>query len=158
MLTDKQKTACFTGHRILPKKGIEKMLIKLNNEIDRLIEQGVTNFISGGAIGFDQIAASLIIAKKQQGMNIALYFILPCIDQDKKWAQRQKELYNNLLNEADAVHYISKEYTDECMKKRNYYMVDNSSYCICALKYKVSGTGQTVRYAEEMGLRIVNVA
>ena len=36
------------------------------------------NFISGGALGFDQIAASLVITKKQQGLGIRLIFALPC--------------------------------------------------------------------------------
>jgi len=60
----KLHTCCFTGHRVLPANQIEGIIIRLDEEIDRLIVQGITDFISGGALGFDQIAASLIIAKK----------------------------------------------------------------------------------------------
>lgn len=43
------------------------MVKRLDREVENLIGLGVTNFISGGALGFDQIAASLIVAKKEMG-------------------------------------------------------------------------------------------
>ena len=158
MSEDKNKTTCFTGHRVLPEKKIERIVKRLDEEIDRLIEEGITTFISGGALGFDHIAASTIIAKKEQGADIKLIFALPCHNQDEKWTDRQKDLYNSLLKEADEVYYVSEEYTPDCMEKRNYYLVDNSSYCICALVKDASGTGQTVRYAQQQGLEVINVA
>jgi len=154
----KNNTCCFTGHRKLPSKKLNYIIKRLDAEIDNLMHQGVTNFISGGALGFDQIAASLIIAKKEMGANIRLIFALPCRDQDKNWTPNQKRLYHSLLLEADEVRYISEEYTVDCMKERNRYMVDNSAYCICMLLQNASGTAQTVRYAIEQGVQIINVA
>ncbi|MEG2574815.1 MAG: SLOG family protein, partial [Christensenella sp.] len=144
---EKSKTCCFTGHRKLPQDKIEQILIRLNQEVDNLISQGVTDFISGGAIGFDQIAASLIVAKKEMGNDIRLIFALPCRNQDMLWSTEQKRLYRGLLDEADEIIYVSEEYTNDCMKKRNQYMVDRSTYCICTLIYETGGTAQTVRYA-----------
>jgi uncharacterized phage-like protein YoqJ len=94
-------------------------------------------------MGFDQVAASLVIAKKEMGANIRLVFALPCRNQDENWTYEQKRLYRDLLNEADEVRYILEEYSTDCMKRRNHYMVDNSMYCICALIHGVSGTAQT---------------
>ena len=130
---------------------------------DRLVmeyaeRQGVTTFISGGALGFDQIAAALVIAKREMGQNIRLIFALPCKNQGELWSDEQKRLYYNLLAEADEIIYVSEEYSEGCMKKRNFYMVDRSANCICALLHPRSGTGQTVRYAREGGLRIINIA
>ncbi len=154
----KEKTCCFSGHRKLSYKKIETIIKKLDYEIESLIEKGVTDFISGGAIGFDQIAASLIIAKKEQGKNICLIFALPCKNQDSKWTEKQKELYQNLLKKADKITYVSEDYDPDCMKRRNEYIVEQSSYCICALTNKMSGTGQTVRFASKKGLEIINIA
>jgi uncharacterized phage-like protein YoqJ len=151
-------TCCFSGHRKLPEEKIEQIVKRLGREIDSLISLGVTNFISGGALGFDLIAASLIIAKKEMGRKIRLIFILPCKDQDKFWNDENKRLYRALLAEADEIVHISEEYTDGCMKKRNNYMVEQSAYCICALIRPQSGTGQMVRYARQMKLKIINVA
>jgi len=152
----KEHTCCFTGHRKLPKEKIEQIIKKLDREVECLIKQGVIDFISGGALGFDQIAASLIIAKKETGQKIRLIFALPCRNQEELWPAEQKKLYHNLLTEADVIIYVSKEYTDDCMKKRNRYMVDQSSYCICASLRPLSGTGQTVRYAKQHGLTVIN--
>lgn len=154
----KEHTCCFTGHRKLPQDKIEKIVLNLAREVDNLIAQGVTDFISGGALGFDQIAASLIIAKKEMGQKIRLIFALPCKNQDELWTDEQKRLYHNILAEADEVIYVSEEYTNGCMKMRNRYMVDRSAYCVCALLHPMSGTDQTVRYARQKGLRVINMA
>lgn len=154
----KEQTCCFTGHRKLPKAKIEQIVINLDHEIEKLIQKGVTTFISGGALGFDQIAASLLISKKEMGRNIRLLFALPCRNQDERWRAEQRLLYQNLLSEADEIFYVTDEYTDGCMKKRNRYMVDQSAYCICAHLYPRSGTEQTVRYARQKGLRVIDVA
>ena len=71
---------------------------------------------------------------------------------------RQKHLYRSLLSEADGIVYVTEEYTLDCMKERNFFMVDNSTYCICAFTKEISGTGQTVRDARQQGLEIINVA
>lgn len=155
--TMKNDTCCFAGHRKLPKDKIDGIVKTLNGTIESLIEQGVTNFISGGALGFDTIAASLIVAKKQMGEDIRLIMALPCKNQDERWDSRQREVYHNLLAQADEVVYVSELYYVGCMKKRNKYMVDQSNYCVCALLHERSGTGQTVRYAERKGATILNV-
>ena len=125
-----EKCCCFTGHRTLPANKLQTMITNLDREIDRLIEKGVTNFISGGALGFDQIAASLIVAKKETGKEIRLVFALPCKDQDALWSDKQKEIYNGLLVKADEIIYVSESYDPSCMKRRNHFMVEHSAFCL----------------------------
>jgi uncharacterized phage-like protein YoqJ len=153
----KATTCCFTGHQELPKGNIKKTIKHLNQEVDWLIAQGVTNFISGGALGFDQLAASLIIAKKEMGEPIRLVFALPCKNQEELWHSNQKKIYHNLLAEADEIIYLSEEYHDGCIEERNRYMVDQSLYCICDLMQSLSNTKQTIAYAREKGLTVINV-
>jgi uncharacterized phage-like protein YoqJ len=154
---DKATTCCFAGHRKLPKDRIEKIIKHLNQEVDWLIAQGVTNFISGGDLGFDQLAASLILAKKEMGQPVRLVFILPCKNQEELWHSNQKIRYQNLLVEADEIVYLSEKYPDGCMKERNRYMIDQALYCVCALMHSCSGTEQTVAYAKKKGLTVINV-
>ncbi|MDO4540667.1 MAG: SLOG family protein [Syntrophomonadaceae bacterium] len=153
----RERTCCFTGHRKLPKEKIEQIVISLNREVERLIGEGVTTFISGGALGFDQVAASLIVAKKHAGRDIRVVFALPGRNHDDRWSAEQKQLYRNLLAEADEIIYVSEKYANSGIKKRNRYMVDGSAYCICARSYPVSGTDQMLKYARQKGLRIINV-
>ena len=106
----------------------------------------------------DQIAALLIATKKETGVDIRLVMALPCREQGDLWTAKEKEVYHWLLSVADSVVYVSETYSDGCMKKRNEYMVEQSEYCICALIRERSGTGQTVRYAKQKQLQIINVA
>jgi uncharacterized phage-like protein YoqJ len=142
----------------LPKEKIIKIMKRLNCEIDSLIGQGVTEFVSGGALGFEQLAASLILTKRQMVREIRLTFALPYKNQEEVWDAEQKKLYHNLLDEADEVIYISDNYFDGCMKQRNRYMVDRAAFCICALLYPFGGINQTVKYARNKGIKVINVA
>lgn len=149
---------CFAGRRQLPVKHIQRILINLDREIEKCIAEGVTTFICGGAFGFDQIAASLVITKKEMGKKIRPVSALPCKNQEKLWNTKKKILYRTLLRETDDIIYVSDDYDLSCMSKRNRYVVEHSAYCICALLNEKSGTGQAVRYAHKRGLRVINIA
>ena len=47
---------------------------------------------------------------------------------------------------------VSDEYSRDCYKNRNYYMVDRSSKLIAMVNDYKSGTGQTISYAKKNGL------
>ena len=152
------QTCCFTGHRHLPADKIEDIKKRLNDELDRLYHQGVRRFISGGAIGFDRMDAAAVAEKHGQGWDLQLISALPCENQSERWTDTQRQNYQHLLDKANEIIYISKEFTPDCMKKRNFYMVDNSQVCICAYLFEKSGAGQTLRYAKQKGLEIINIA
>ncbi len=154
----KENTCCFTGHKKLPVDQVGRIVTRLNNEIENLIRAGVTTFLSGGAPGFDQTAAALITSKKKQGYAIRLEMALPCRNQDRLWPENVQNQYRHLLESADKIRYVSELYNYDCIRKRNWYMVERSAYCICALLRSPSGTAQTIRYAKQNGLYIVNVA
>lgn len=151
-------TCCFTGHRKIPYDKIGDIKSNLSREIDALIERGVTRFISGGALGFDQMVASVLLQKRDAGMAVNIILALPCEEQDKFWRYDDRMRYAILLGKADEIIYVSEKYSHSCMSKRNKYMVENSGYCICALLEQRSGTGQTVRFARDSGLEVINIA
>ena len=154
----KEKTCCFMGYINLKLYKLESVLKRLSEEIDKLYDQGVTDFVSDGELSFGIIAASMIIDKRDEGKNIRLIFALSCKDQDKFWADNQKTAYRNLLVQADEIEYVSNEYSFNCEKRRDYYMIDMSAYCICAQLSSRGGTARTVNYAKQKGLQIINVA
>jgi uncharacterized phage-like protein YoqJ len=153
----KQNTCFFTGHRKFKPEQVETFSRRIKHEVEILMEKGVTTFISGGAIGFDAIAASYIITLKQQGANIKLIIALPCRNHSKYWKGKEKVFFQTLLGDVDDVHYVSEDYSEDCFDKRDMYMIDNSSYCICALVVKASGTGQTVKNAYSKKINVINV-
>ena len=61
MLDKKEMTCCFTGHRILP-RGKEKQIFEKTKEVViELIAKGVKYFGTGGAIGYDTLAAPIVL-------------------------------------------------------------------------------------------------
>ncbi|MDR0914771.1 MAG: DUF1273 domain-containing protein [Oscillospiraceae bacterium] len=130
--------------------------LKIN--IESLVKNGVTTFLSGAAIGFDIAAALAVIETKRTFPNIKLALALPCENQTKNWCPTDIVSYNYIIEQADTVTYISKRYYAGCMHKRNRYLVENSAFCICYLKKTCGGTYYTVEYAKKNGLNIKNLA
>jgi len=116
-------------------------------EIEKSVLLGYDTFLSGGALGFDQYAASHVLRLKKKYPHIRLIFVLPCdkLIMSEKWSFCQKNSFLFLFNKADEIIYISHDYYEGCMKHRNEKLVELSSYCIAYLKRERSGTGQTVR-------------
>ena len=58
---------------------------------------------------------------------------------------------------ADAVRYVNDFYFEGCMRERNRYMVEHSSFCVACFDGSLkSGAGQTYRLAQKAGLKIYN--
>lgn len=152
-----ESTCCFIGHKILPQDQIEGITTKLNRTIDNLIAQGFTDFLSGGIIGFDLLAASLVLTKKEAGANIHLLFALPYRNHEQYWSERQEALLHNLLLHADETVYVSEAYHPTYMKRHNSFLVMHSSVCVCAFKKPLSDTHQTVRLARGQHIPVINV-
>lgn len=159
-----QKACCFTGHRpkSLPwgynEEGISCSIFKrkLKKTIEKLMDEGVTHFISGMAMGVDLIAAEIIIEFKKQYDNVSLEAAIPCKNQTKGWSFEYIERYNNILEYCDKVTYVSDIYTYDCMLKRNRYMVDNCDVVIAVWNgVNRSGTGSTINYAQKQDKRVI---
>ncbi len=57
----KDKTVCFSGHRKIPIEQYEIIRERLETAITSLIHQGYCYFGTGGAIGFDTLAAEMVL-------------------------------------------------------------------------------------------------
>ena len=84
--------------------------------------------------------------------------VLPCKDQTKDWREKDKKIYDHILEKADQVIYTSEIYFKGCEHKRNRYMVNSSGVCVCYLTKFKCGTAYTVDYAKKQGLRVINIA
>ena len=59
------------------------------------------------------------------------------------------------LQSVDKETMLQREYTPDCMDKRNRYMVDHADYILAVWNGCPSGTGNTVRYAHKKGKSII---
>ncbi|MEG2380349.1 MAG: SLOG family protein [Oscillospiraceae bacterium] len=157
-MIDKSLTCCFTGHRIISNETRQIASENLEKHINKLIKKGITTFISGGALGFDTIAAETVLKFQKDNPEIQLILALPCIEQDKNWRKVDKIRYQEILENANRIIYVSEFYNPDCMQKRNRFMIDNSSYCILYLTKMNTGTASTIKYAiENDDTELINV-
>ena len=165
METDKERKSCaFTGHR--PKKlpwgydetAVECIRLKetLAEQIAALAETGYTDFLSGMAEGTDTWAALAVLSLRGKKPALKLHCVLPCRDQSEKWSITARELYNQVLKQANSIVYITESYSPGCMLKRNRYLVDHADILLAVYNgERQGGTAATVRYAQKLGRRIL---
>ena len=162
----KNLACCFTGYR--PNKfpftfgegeeylDLENKLIK---EIFSLPEENCLTFYTGMAMGFDILAAELVLLlKSRSNKKIKLVCCLPFKEQQKGWDPHWQERYENIMQQADEAVLISDHYYKGCYFKRNEFMVDNSDIVLTFFDGTPGGTAQTLRYATKKGRRIINLA
>ena len=155
---DKREACCFTGHRKLPANRIAEIMERLEEEIERLIRKGVRDFLAGGALGFDTLAALTVLKLRNVYPDVRLILMLPCRDQTRYWSAHDVSVYETIRERADKVTYIAQRAHPGCMHARNRALADNSSWCVCFLVEPRGGTKYTVEYARRKGLRVINVA
>lgn len=153
-----KRTCCFTGHRDVKKSEYERLATAICSMIDTLHTEGFTEYICGGALGFDTVAAVTVINLKKLYPDIRLIIAKPCPEQASRWAEPDRALYQRILDRADEVVTVSPVYTRSCMLERNRYMVDRSEMLIAYVKRAEGGSAYTLRYAEKKGLDILNLA
>jgi uncharacterized phage-like protein YoqJ len=165
-------TACFTGHRSDKIGGYDmnnptalKVKEKLSEVIRSLIlDEGITRFISGGALGVDTYAFGCVHKLKDEFPHIQNILSVPFLQQDKVWNDYQKRVYARMKEIADEIIYVDKLYPYKIygieedtyhiakMQKRNEHIVDHSRIVIAVWDGSKGGTANCVRYARDRTL------
>lgn len=152
------KICCFTGHRTIPENDAPTLVRLLDENLLDLYEKGFREFRTGGAKGFDTLAALRVLALKRTHPECKLHLMLPCPDQDKGWSAGQRAVFEDIKKEANAVRYLSDIYTPTCMHQRNRALVDGSDLCVAYLRENRGGTLYTCSYALKSGVELLNLA
>ena len=154
----------FTGYR--PEKfpfgdneadpRCEQLKQKLFCEILRMTREGVIVFMSGMARGIDLWAAEAVlqIQNVKPSQKIELWAIVPYDRQPLAWSAKERARYQRILEQAAHVEYISHDYYNGCLQKRNRYMVDHATHLLAVYDGQPGGTASTIRYARKKGLEI----
>lgn len=140
-------TAMITGHR----------WFDYNVPIDKLItmavNQGVTHFLCGMALGTDQVAAEILVQRKLKWTAV-----IPCADQDKMWKPHQRSHYRKLVEQASKQVTLYKQYSAGVMQARNQWMVERADICLAVFSGDPHGVGggtaTTVKMAHDRNLLI----
>lgn len=115
MIDMESRTACFTGHRELPTDDLPEISKRLEDTLVKLIEQGYRYFGAGGALGFDTLAAQVVLRLRERYPQIRLILVLPCLNQTRGWPQADIDAYEEIKRCADKVTYTSEHYFRGCI-------------------------------------------
>ena len=151
------KVCAFTGHRKIEdghKSRIDGLLLRA---ISYAYENGCRTFATGGALGFDTLAAREIIRFRMSHPDVKFIAVLPCRNQSDSWTSAQVNMYEYTILNADEIEYVSDEYTDGCMKKRNQRLAEMCDMLIAYVSRPYSGSAQTVRMASTLGKVVYNL-
>ncbi len=149
---------CFTGHRTIEEHQRAELVQRLDALLERLVAKGYTEFRTGGARGFDTLAALRVLALRERHPDCRLHLKLPCRDQTKFWGVGERALFDEILTAADRVDYVAEQYTPSCMYARNRALVDGSDLCIAYLLENRGGTLYTCSYALKKRVALFNLA
>ena len=164
---DNKRYSCsFTGHRIISAEEKQNILPHLKSTVLYLVSQGVKEFHSGGAMGFDTLAASVVFDISREHPDVKLILDIPYENQASGWDKTNKRFYDFIKSKANEINIHGKnpKNREEAVKlllSRNRIMIDKSHYCICYLKdedAKRGGTAYTVNYAKLHDTQIINLA
>ncbi len=150
--------ACFTGHRQLPpyeSAAYAALMCALDSAISDAVSHGITAFLSGGACGFDLLAAERVLAYRAEQATPKLHLIIPYNGFISTFPDAEQARYHRIAAYADDVTSVFPGAGIAAYRQRNQRLVDAAERCIAYLRNEKSGTGQTVRMAVRKGIPIV---
>ena len=151
-----ENTCCFIGHRRVAE--INALKTELKKTVEGLItEKQVDTFLFGSRSRFDDLCYSVVSDLKEKHPHIKRIYVraeYPIINEDyeKYLLQSYEETYypEKLVGAGRAVYV-----------KRNFEMIDKSSFCIVFLDKESaplkSGTRIAVNYAVKKGKTVINL-
>ncbi|MBQ7113412.1 MAG: DUF1273 family protein [Clostridia bacterium] len=156
----KEKTCCFSGHRILPADETGEIRNRIINAVRELVQRyDVRYFGVGGAIGFDMLAAETLFELRDgEFPHIKVILVYPFPGYNENWSTAQKNRLRMLLPKFDKTVCVSQHGSREAYLARNRHLVDNAKFCIVYCNKKSGGTAYTLWYAKAKGAAVYNPA
>lgn len=136
----KKPTTCFfAGYKdIVPD---DKLLNRLNSSLNRMINDGVTDFYAGGERGWDMICENAVLNLKQSFPQIKLHLILSCKPEEhcKGWSLEQRAEFDRIYQAADSVEIVKKKPCSDGVLERYTRLAKLGELCICCFDSQYRG-------------------
>ncbi|EAW33346.1 SLOG family protein [Lyngbya sp. PCC 8106] len=147
----KSITAFITGHRTV---NFKLAKLGINQLTDLAIQRRFTIFLTGMALGTDQLAAEIWTER-----YLTWKAILPCEDQSNLWPLPKQIHYRKLLGKASEIQVLYPQYKQGVMQARNLFMVRNSQLGLAVwnngCQQGLGGTFLTIQMARKAKLPLI---
>ena len=162
---ERASTCTFTGHREnkLPWRADEtdvrcvRLKQCIADAVEAVYRSGIRHYICGMANGCDLYFAEAVLALRDEHPEVTLEAAIPCEGQSARWSAALRRRYDRLVSQCDYCTIVQRDYTPDCMLRRNRYMIDASAVLIAAYNGSPGGTRSTLLYAIRQGLQIIEL-
>ena len=151
----------FTAHPQLSRSEVEgAMRDTLYELLEREhLESGVDTFLCGMAVGFDMLAAKVVLALRLRYPALRLVAVVPFEGQEVAFSEQEQETYRHILAAVDHTFIIEPQgYTPQSYHQRNNFLVEFSSKIVAYHNGNPrSGTSSTLRKAANKKRAVANI-
>lgn len=133
----------FCGHKEVSQH--DEVQAWLTTSVERLIQEGATEFYLGGYGEFDRLAASVVWKLREEYPSISSVLVLPYLD--RKMAT---EHYN--VTTYPPLETVPRRYA---ILRRNEWMVQVAEVVVAYVRHSWGGAAKTLEYAQRKKKRIV---
>lgn len=140
----------LTGHRGLA-PGAPALI---RQQLEGLVlDYPEATWLSGGAVGVDQIAAQALL---DLGERVELVLPFPILIQGARWSEAQRELLDGLAVQAASVEVLGSRYHAAGYHIRNRRLLDRADVLVAFTDGRsTGGTASVIRLAERRGIPII---
>ncbi len=141
----KENTAVFIGHNEIT--GLNKSI--LEETIKRLIDSGITNFLSGGIGSFDRVSAGAVYKLKSNYPQIHNELIIPYLN----FNIFDSKIFDEIiyLDKLEGIPYKA------AIIIRNQHMISLAGTAVCFVNHNFGGAAKSREYAIKQGLRLIDL-
>jgi uncharacterized phage-like protein YoqJ len=134
-----------------------KILVEIQHYMIRYMSVGFGHeFVTGMAIGADQIFAKAAIGLKESGFSLKIIAAIPFVGQERKWPKQSQKQYNDILKQCESYIVSPGGYGIHKMQVRNKWMVDRSQHVLAIWDgIESGGTWNCIKYAKSLGKFII---
>ncbi|MEX2461088.1 MAG: DUF1273 domain-containing protein [Paenibacillaceae bacterium] len=131
--------------------GIEIIKKAIKKQIVTLLDEGLEWIIVSGQWGVEIWAAEAVLELKKEYKSLRLAVITPFLEQEEKWNDPKKELYQSILTRADYVNSVTKSKYDGPwqFKARDTFLLRNSDGLILIYDEENEGSPKYIKAQAE---------
>ncbi len=138
--------------------------IAISNTLYEILERehlecGVDTFLCGMAVGFDTLAAKVVLTLKLRYPTLRLIAVVPFVGQEVQFSPLDQDIYREILAKADHTFVIEpRGYSAASYHQRNSFLIEFAKKIISYHDGNPrSGTASTLRKAAERGVEVINI-